>query len=121
MKTILIVEDDVTVLDLIRTVFSFHESYETLFTMDGAEALELTEKEHPDLVIIDVQLPTMDGIEVCRRIKADPALRVIKVMMLTGMVQDTDRSQAEQAGADEYVTKPFHTSEIVKTVERLIG
>jgi CheY-like chemotaxis protein len=121
MKKILLVEDDETVLELLRIVFGFHDCYETKFAKDGPEALDLAARYRPDLVIIDIQLPSMDGIEVCRRIKTDPALQKSKVMMLTGMAQDSDRLQAEQAGADEYVTKPFHTSAIMSTVAKLIG
>jgi two-component system cell cycle response regulator DivK len=120
MKKILIVEDDETVLELLRTVLKFHGSYEPGFAMDGVPALDLVKPTRPDLVIIDVQLPSMDGIEVCRCIKSDPALQDTKVMILTGMVQESDRLQAEQAGADEYITKPFHTSAIMNTVARLI-
>lgn len=121
MKKVLIVEDDEIILELLRTVFSFHDNYSASFSKDGGEALELARTIRPDLVIIDVQLPTMDGIEVCRRIKADPALSGMKIMILTGMAQESDRLLAEEAGADMFVTKPFRASTIVNYVDQLTG
>ena len=75
----------------------------------------------PDLVLLDVMLPRRDGYDVCRAIRANPAWRDVKVIMLTARGRDLDRRKGLELGADDYVTKPFSTREIVERVRRLLG
>src|SRR5205823_4895268 len=81
--------------------------YTVVEAADGEEALARVGEQRPDLILLDVELPRMDGFAVCQRLKADPATRGIKVVMLTAAVQTEDRAKARAAGADDYVTKPF--------------
>ena len=88
---------------------------------DGDEALDVIRREHPLLVLLDIQMPGIDGIEVCRRIKADESLRDIIVVMLTAQAREAGRQRATEAGADNFLTKPFSPSQVVDMVRHRIG
>ena len=90
---------------------------EVRFAADGARALAAIEAEAPDLVLLDVQMPGMDGYEVCQRIKSDPRYRLLPVVMITGRTQTEDRVKALEAGADDFMTKPFERAELVARVQ----
>jgi len=83
------------------------EGYEVLVSFSGHQALEMTKKENPDLILLDIMMPEMDGFEVCRRLKADPQTRDIPVIMVTARTLDEDMIQGLDAGAQDYITKPF--------------
>src|SRR5487761_1655768 len=106
MKIILIGDDEAGVRALVRMTLDTGE-YQILEAQRGAEALQLARQHRPDLVLLDVMLPDMSGLEVCRNIKTDPALASTTVVMLTARAQTTDLGDAEDAGADGYFTKPF--------------
>jgi two-component system cell cycle response regulator DivK len=105
-RTILVVDDDVDIREMLRTVLA-RAAHRVVEAEHGAEALALIEARHPDLVLLDVNMPVLNGYEACRRLKADPATRAIPVVMLTAATQDDDRERGLAAGADGYVTKPF--------------
>ncbi|GAF75921.1 unnamed protein product, partial [marine sediment metagenome] len=88
---------------------------------DGHRALEIIRQERPDLVILDIMLPLVDGYEVCKQVKSSEEFCSIPVIMLTAKSQDVDRVQALAAGADEYMTKPFSPSRAVERVNSLLG
>lgn len=88
---------------------------------DGESALEEIGRLPPDLVLLDVMLPKCDGYEVCRKIRADPRLNRIKVVMLTAKGRDAEREKGLAAGADDYITKPFSTREINERVNLYLG
>ena len=90
-----------------------------MVTSDGAEALEAVHREHPDVVILDVGMPNVDGFEVCRRLKADPATRLTPVVLVTGLSDLSDRIQGIEAGADEFLCKPVHPLELRARVRSL--
>ncbi len=121
MRKILIVEDQPEIRELIRLTLEF-DDYEIFEAGTGAAALAIAEKQRPDLVLLDVMMPGgMDGVEVCRRIKADANLRRIKVVMLSAKSQANDKTAGLNAGADTYLTKPFSPVELMTTINRVIG
>ena len=120
MKTVLIVEDQEDIRDVIRITleleeFALHEA------VDGVEGLRMAQQLKPDLVLSDVMMPGMDGLALCRRIKAESALRRTKVVLLSARGQPEDRKAGSAAGADAYLAKPYGPLELLATVKRLIG
>lgn len=105
MKKILIVEDVEFNLDLL--VQLLEDDYALLTARDGASGLALAQSEIPDLILMDISLPVMDGWEATRRIKADPALHHIPVIGLSAHAMNGDRTKALEAGCDDYLTKPL--------------
>jgi DNA-binding response OmpR family regulator len=103
---ILIVEDDEEVRQLLRITLE-RGPYQLLEAVDGEEGLEIARRRRPKLILLDVQLPGIDGLEVCRQLKADAELRGSRVLMLTAAASQDDRARGEEAGADGYMTKPF--------------
>ena len=105
-KTVLIVDDSADLRELLRITIE-RGPYRVVEAADGEQALCAVSAKRPDLVLLDVELPKMDGFEVCQQIKADEGTRSIKVLMLTAAVQEHDRERGEAVGADGYITKPF--------------
>src|SRR5512146_3158587 len=103
---ILVVEDEESLLMLERILLS-SKGYSVTGVMDGKAALEEIAANRPDLVILDIMLPEMDGFEVCKEIKADPLTSGIPVLMLTAKKSNQDVTRGMQVGADAYITKPF--------------
>ena len=119
-KKILIVEDEEDILDLLSTIFDDHANYESLYARDGEEALRITRADNPDIILLDIQLPKLNGHEVCKSVKSDPATSRTKVLILSGMAQKSDWLKAREAGADDYVSKPFGSNALVEKVEALL-
>ena len=111
-RTILVVEDDATLAAVLRYNLE-REGYRCLVAVDGARALELARSERPDLLLLDVMLPGIDGLEVCRRLRA---ASTVPIIMLTARVDEIDRVVGLEVGADDYVTKPFSTRELLARV-----
>ena len=121
MKRILIVEDQADIRKLIRMTLEF-ESYEIHEAGDGAFGLRMAGAVRPDVVLLDVMMPgEMDGLQVCQAIKSNPALAAMKVVLLTARGQAVDREAGKQAGADEYLVKPFSPLQLIDTIERLMA
>jgi len=114
---VLIVEDEEAMAVALRDGFTY-EGYDVVEAHDGVAALEAVEREHPDIVILDVMLPRMTGLEVCKRLRA--AGRDLPVIMLTARGQEIDRVLGLKLGADDYVTKPFSFMELVARVEAVM-
>ena len=113
-KRILIVEDEENIVDILA--FNLRrEGYETMEAMDGAAGLELALARDPDLILLDLMLPSMDGFEVCRRIRE--AGRTTPVIMLTAREEETDKVLGLELGADDYITKPFSMRELLARVK----
>jgi DNA-binding response OmpR family regulator len=110
---ILVVEDEKNILEAVRYSLEA-EGYETLTATDGLAGLHLARTRHPDLVILDVMLPGMDGLEVCREIRRD---RDVPIMMLSARGEELDRVVGLEVGADDYVTKPFSMRELMARVK----
>jgi DNA-binding response OmpR family regulator len=111
-RTVLVVEDETTMASVLRYNLE-REGYRCLVAGDGARALELARGERPDLLLLDLMLPGIDGIEVCRRIRAQSNVPII---MLTARVEEVDRVVGLEVGADDYVTKPFSMRELLARV-----
>ena len=117
-KKILIVEDDQDILQLVR-LYLEKEGYRTCTATTGLAGLKQTKTEHPDLVILDLMLAEMDGLEVCKRIRADPKTAIIPIIMLTAKAEESDTIIGLELGADDYVTKPFSPKALVARVKAL--
>ena len=119
-KKILVVEDEETLLEL-ESILLTSKGYNVEVAMDGKSALELVANMKPDLVLLDIMIPEIDGFEVCRQIKANEATRHIPVIMLTAKKSRDDCVMGEQVGADLYITKPFKTSMVIESIQRLLS
>lgn len=119
MKTILAVDDQPQIVRLIQVNLQ-KAAYEVIPAYDGEEALEKLRQHRPDLVILDVIMPKRDGFDVLRTIKADPETAHIPVIMLTVKAQDADIFEGLKEGAELYLPKPFHPSELVTLVRRVL-
>lgn len=119
MKTILVVEDQELNLDLL--VQLLEEEYEVLTAMDGAAGLELAERERPDLILMDLSLPVIDGWEAARRIKANQELNHIPVIALTAHAMMGDEERARDCGCDDFMTKPLDEDLLFAKVEHFLG
>lgn len=107
---VLIVDDNATNLDLL--VNTLKDSYRLGISKKGATALEYAARYHPDLILLDIMMPEMDGYEVCRRLKEDPATRAIPVIFITAMAETVNKTTGFDLGAVDYITKPFHAAEV---------
>ena len=119
MSTVLIVEDNEKNMKLARDVLQA-KGYKTLEAVTGEEGVKLARERTPDLVLMDIQLPGINGIEAFRQIRADPKTAKIPVIALTASVTPTDRSQITAAGFDAFVSKPINLREFLDTVKRLV-
>ena len=119
MNTVLIVEDNEKNMKLARDVLQA-KGYKTLEAVTGEEGVKLAKENIPDLVLMDIQLPGINGIEAFKQLRADPKTTSIPVIALTASVTPTDRSQITAAGFDAFVGKPINLKEFVETVKRLV-
>ena len=120
MKKILIAEDERDIRDLVSFTLQF-AGYKVVAAADGQEAVELALKERPDMILMDVRMPRLSGYEACKRIKADPNLKDVPVVFLSAKGQDTEIRLGMDAGAQEYVVKPFAPAELVEKVKALLA
>jgi CheY-like chemotaxis protein len=118
-KTVLVADDEQMLRRLVRATLR-DRPLRILEAATGAETLALARHEHPDLVLLDVGLPGMDGYAVCRALKADPGTAGIKVVMLTARAQRHDLEQGAAVGADAYVTKPFSPQRLLSEVDEYL-
>ncbi len=117
---ILIVEDEESLLKLESIILS-SKGYNVTGVMDGRSALDEITANPPDLVILDIMLPELDGFEVCRHIKENPATKNIPVVMLTAKKNSQDYARGMEMGADAYMTKPFKSAKVIETIEGLLN
>ena len=118
--TILVVDDDPVIQKLLSVNFEM-EGYRVITASDGIEGLERIRDDAPDLVLLDVMMPRMDGLAVARQLKSDPATKKIPVLLLSAKAQSSDIHGGLDAGADDYVTKPFDPLELLDKVAALLG
>ncbi|HYA11865.1 MAG TPA: response regulator, partial [Thermodesulfovibrionales bacterium] len=116
---ILIVDDAVDTVELLRKRFR-SEGYDTAEANDGEEALQKVEQYHPDLIVLDVMMPKLDGYEVCRRLKADENTKYVPVLMLTAKGEVENKVKGLEIGADDYLPKPFDYKELSARVKSLL-
>ena len=123
-KKILIADDEQPLRLLVRATLedeSGEERYEIVEAADGNEALEVARRERPELILLDIQMPGLSGLEVCRMLKDDPATSDLMVVMLTAKGQQSDRERGFAAGADDYFAKPFSPLDLLQLVDRVMG
>jgi DNA-binding response OmpR family regulator len=116
---VLVVDDDPTVSDVVRRYLE-RAGHRVTVATDGAAALDAVTRHRPDLIVLDLMLPGLDGREVCRRLRSHPGTRDIPIIMLTALGDETDRVVGLQVGADDYVTKPFSPRELVLRVASVL-
>ena len=118
-QRILVVDDDRQIVRLIRSYLE-QNGFDTLVAYDGHEALHLIRAEKPDLVVLDLMLPEMDGWEITHIVRSDPSISATPIIMLTARVEDTDRIVGLEMGADDYIPKPFNPREVVARVRAVL-
>lgn len=116
---ILLVEDEVDLVELLQTRLG-NNGYDVDAAYDGKQAVEKVRRNRPDIIILDIMLPKMNGYEVCDIIKKDANLKNIPIVVLSARVQDADKKKAFEAGADAYITKPFDSADLMKAVENYL-
>lgn len=120
MPKLLIADDEQGVRSLVRMTLE-DEGVEIYEAADGTQALEMARSIVPDMILLDVMMPGLTGIEVCREVKMDPALRNLTVVMLTAKAQHHDRERGFEAGADDYFTKPFSPVALLTKVDEVLA
>lgn len=120
MKRVLIAEDEPSILLSLEFLLA-GAGCEVLVAKNGAEAIALAEKHAPDLLVLDVMLPGVNGFEVCAALRAKPSLAAMRVLMLTARGREQEAARGLASGANAYVTKPFGTRELMRTVTELLG
>lgn len=118
-KTILIVEDNDLNMKLFHDLLEAH-GYNTLQTKDGMEALKIAREQRPDLILMDIQLPEVSGLEVTKWIKEDDELRSIPVVAVTAFAMKGDEEKIRQGGCEAYIAKPISVAQFLETVESLL-
>jgi len=119
MPTVLVADDEMPIVELIR--FTLEDvQVRVVEAFDGATALEVARRTRPDLALLDVQMPQLDGLEVCRRLRQAPECAHTRIVMLTAAGQAEDRARGLAAGADEYLTKPFSPLQLLALVRSLV-
>jgi two-component system alkaline phosphatase synthesis response regulator PhoP len=118
-KKILIVEDEQDILQLVRHYLE-KEGFRAVTAMTGLEALKKAKEDTPDLVVLDLMLPEMDGLEVCKRLRSVPDTAMLPILMLTAKAEESDMIVGLELGADDYVTKPFSPKALVARVKALL-
>lgn len=97
------------------------QGYDVSLVRDGDQTMKLIRQQQPDLVVLDAMLPGQSGFEVCQQVRADPALRHIRIVMLSARARETDIAKGKALGADAYIVKPFSTGDLVNQVRLLLG
>jgi CheY-like chemotaxis protein len=118
-RDLLVVDDDPFIRRLITTTLEDVAEFRLLEAQDGDQALELANRHRPQIVLLDVDIPGADGIEVCHALRANPRTSEATIVMLTASHNDALEAQAEAAGADLFLTKPFSPLELLRLVDRL--
>jgi two-component system, OmpR family, alkaline phosphatase synthesis response regulator PhoP len=118
-ETILIVEDEKDIVKMLDYNLK-KEGFKTLSSRNGEDALDFAAKEHPDLIILDLMLPGMDGLEVCKALKNNSKTALVPVIMLTAKSQESDKIVGLELGADDYITKPFSPRELIARIKAIL-
>lgn len=119
-KRILIVDDETYILNILD--FSLGgEGFEVITASNGEEALTTAVDLHPDLIVLDVMMPKIDGFEVCRALKTKNDTKDIPIILLTAKDRDSDRKRGEEVGVDRYMTKPFSPQRLIEAIHEMLG
>ncbi len=117
--TVLVIDDEKDLIELLRYNFE-REGFDILEAADGTSGLRMAREQQPDMVILDLMMPGLDGLEVCRELRSDPTTRGLPIIMLTARAAEADRVVGLELGADDYVTKPFSPRELVARVKAVL-
>lgn len=118
-KKILVVDDSSTIVEIIKASLET-DGYNVIIATDGQAGLDKAHKENPDLIILDLMLPKLDGYKVCRMLKFDDKYKSIPIVMLTARGQESDKKLGGEVGADAYITKPFEPAALLDKIKSLI-
>lgn len=116
---ILIIEDEEAIANMVRARLEAND-YEVIVAVDGREGLDRARKEKPDLILLDLMLPKIDGYKVCAMLKGDKRYNKIPIIMFTARAQDSDKTLGEELGADAYITKPFDAQTLLAKIKELL-
>jgi two-component system alkaline phosphatase synthesis response regulator PhoP len=119
VNKILIVDDEPSITVPLKFLMEQNQ-FEVMVVHSGDDALDAIENFMPDLVLLDIMLPTVDGFQVCQNLKSDPQRKTIKVVFLSAMTRDMDIAKGNTLGADAYITKPFSNADVVRQVKDLL-
>jgi two-component system alkaline phosphatase synthesis response regulator PhoP len=119
-KKILIIEDDRSAARLAQYTIQ-QAGYDVIIAYDGYEGLEKTLHEHPDLIILDIMLPGIDGYEICHRLRAEPETITLPILMISAKAREEDRNIGLKVGADDYLAKPVEPSVMLAKIEELLS
>ncbi len=118
-KKILVVDDEPNIVKLVSFILT-SRGYDVIEALLGAEGIKKAKAEKPDMIVLDVMMPKMDGFEAAKKLKADPATRDIPILMLSSKAQFEDKMKGIDSGAMDYITKPFDKQELLKKVEECL-
>ena len=117
-QAVLVVDDTVENIDVLRSIIG--EKYKVKVALNGEKALKIAGKKPPDIILLDVMMPEMDGFEVCRRLKADEATKDIPVIFVTGHTDEEEREKGMALGAVDYLTKPVEPELVLEKIEKYL-
>ena len=117
---ILVVDDEIYIVHILDFSLGM-EGYEVLTALDGEPALEKARAEHPDLIVLDIMMPKLDGYETCKLLKADTNTKDIPVILLSAKGRNVDQKIGFEVGADDYITKPFSPRKLVERINAILG
>jgi DNA-binding response OmpR family regulator len=118
-KKVLIVDDEPSIIVALQFLME-QQGYETLVAFSGEEAMEAVARHRPDLILLDIMLPVVDGFEVCQRVRENPAWRDVRIVLVTALGSEANVTKGLDLGADAYVTKPFANADLVAKVKELL-
>ena len=119
-RTVLVVEDNALNMKLVRSLLKMGK-YDVMEAVDAETGIQLARECRPDLILMDIQLPDMDGLNATRIIKEDPSLKNIKILALTSYAMEGDDKKAREAGCDGYIIKPIDTRNFIKTIDQYLS
>ena len=117
---ILVVDDEIYIVHILDFSLGM-EGYEVITALDGEQGLEKARSEHPDLIVLDIMMPRLDGYETCKMLKAGPETRHIPVILLSAKGRNVDQKIGFEVGADDYITKPFSPRKLVDRINAILG
>jgi len=117
---VLVVDDEIYIVHILDFSLGM-EGYEVLTALDGEQALEKAKTEQPDLIVLDIMMPKLDGYETCKMLKADDATKNIPVILLSAKGRNVDQKVGFEVGADDYITKPFSPRKLVERINSILG
>ena len=117
---ILVVDDEIYIVHILDFSLGM-EGYEVITALDGEQALEKARSEKPDLIVLDIMMPKLDGYETCKRLKADAGTKDVPVILLSAKGRNVDQKVGFEVGADDYITKPFSPRKLVERINAILG